>query len=388
MRQICAEELCTGCGACAEICSCGCIQMTADAEGFLRPQIDEAACIGCGLCEKRCPAVHAQPESPKKAELFAAVAKKEQLRTESSSGGIFSVLAGCVLQQGGIVFGAAFSKDCRTVQHISVDTAEKLALLRSSKYVQSEIGRSYREAKDYLDSGRSVLFCGTPCQIAGLKAFLARPYENLLCVDVICHGVPSAKIWRRYLDMLEERNQSKCSAVNFRDKSYGWADFRIKISFDNGTIRMHRQMADPYFRGFCANLFLRPSCYQCQFKGKNSCADITLGDFWGLHRVLSEWADNRGTTLVQVRTQQGHVWMKRAAAQMKLQQVEETSAFRANMPALKSVPENPNRAKFFEALQKESFAVLIDRLCPLRTKDRLRLLLPQKIISLVRKLKL
>lgn len=194
---------CCGCSACAQACPKGCITMQADGEGFLYPVIDENTCIACGACEHVCPIKNTSPEPTGEPDAYAAYSKNTEQRLESSSGGVFSLLAEEILQNSGVVFGAAMSEDCRKAQHIAVERQEDLWKLRGSKYLQSEIGSTYRQAENALKQGRRVLFSGTPCEIEGLHRYLRREYENLLCVDLICHGVPSAKLWEKYVSYRE-----------------------------------------------------------------------------------------------------------------------------------------------------------------------------------------
>jgi coenzyme F420-reducing hydrogenase beta subunit len=192
------KQACCGCGACAQKCPTGCIIMQEDTEGFLYPEIDKKSCVGCKVCEEVCPSVHPkEPRTPLR--VYAAKNKDEAVRLESSSGGIFTVLAEKIIDRKGVVFGARFNEDWEVI-HSYVETKEKLSVFRGSKYVQSRIGESYKQAEEFLKAGRFVLFSGTPCQIAGLKLFLKKEYENLVTVDLICHGVPSPGVWRKYLD--------------------------------------------------------------------------------------------------------------------------------------------------------------------------------------------
>ena len=202
MIEIKEKSSCCGCEACVQCCPKQCLTMHEDCEGFLYPQVDESSCIDCGLCEKVCPVIH-QNASQEPLSSYIAINPNEEIRLKSSSGGIFTLLAEKIIAEGGVVFGARFDENWDVV-HAWTDTIEGLAPLCGSKYVQSRIGNTYNEAKDFLKQGRKVLFSGTPCQIAGLKKFLRKEYANLLTVDFICHGVPSPGVWRRYLSELRE----------------------------------------------------------------------------------------------------------------------------------------------------------------------------------------
>ncbi len=294
---------CCGCGACAQRCPAKCIRMTEDAEGFRYPVADADACTGCGLCERICPGLHpSAPHDPLR--LFAARNRDEAARAAGSSGGVFSLLARRTLREGGVVFGAAFVPTWGGVSHRRAEKEEELQPLLKSKYVQSDTGGCYAEAAALLREGRRVLFSGTPCQIAGLHAFLRgeRP-ERLLTVECLCHGVPSPAVWRRYTE--ETAGGRRILGVDFRDKSRsGWRRYDFTVRTDGGERRVPAR-EDLYMRAFLAELTLRPSCYACPFKSGRSGSDITLADFWNIRDVLPAFDDDRGASLVLLNTPQG-----------------------------------------------------------------------------------
>lgn len=224
MVNVTRKEDCCGCAACVQVCPKSCIAMVRDAEGFDYPKADSERCISCGLCEKVCPVSHAQAEPAGEPKAFAAYGPDKD-RAESSSGGIFAQLARQTLAQGGLVFGAAMAEDSKTAVHMAIDSEGDLPRLQGSKYLQSHVGNCFRQAKEALEAGRAVLFTGTPCQIEGLLHFLGRDYENLVTADVICHGVPSEKLWQKYLDCQQRRYDSRVTRVSFRDKRQGWKSF-------------------------------------------------------------------------------------------------------------------------------------------------------------------
>lgn len=231
MTQV-ERQACCGCGACVQKCPVGCIMMREDREGFLYPEVDKESCVGCKVCEEVCPSVH--PKEPRMPlRVYAAKNEDEAVRLQSSSGGIFTALAGKIIDNHGVVFGARFNEEWEVV-HGYVETKEGLSVLRGSKYVQSRIGESYKQAEEFLKTGRFVLFSGTPCQIAGLKLFLKKEYANLFTVDFICHGVPSPKVWRKYLCKFTDNQCTMqmgggISDIQFRDKTYGWKKFSLSI---------------------------------------------------------------------------------------------------------------------------------------------------------------
>lgn len=347
---------CCGCYACANICPKNCIVMAEDSEGFWYPQVDEAACVECGLCEKVCPALHGVPETTDTTPAaYAAKNKDDATREASSSGGVFSLLAEETLASGGVVFGAALSEDCREVRHIAVERADELAKLRGSKYVQSRIGETYAQAKAHLDVGRAVLFSGTPCQIEGLRAFLRKDYDHLLCVDIACHGVPSPKAWRRYLDARERQAADTVRQVSFRDKQTGWRTYSVHLNFASKTDYSKKVFEDPYMQAFLQNICLRPSCTQCHFKKLNRVSDLTLADFWGIEQVLPEMDDDRGTSLVLIHSEKGKAAFDAVAARMDYKEISAAEALRFNSAATASVAPHPEREAFFRQLDEKPF---------------------------------
>lgn len=323
-------QTCTGCGACAARCPQRAIRMEIGEEGFVRPVIDADKCVGCGLCARICPAEHPVCENAEKPECLAAAAADE-LRRDSSSGAVFPLLAERVLQEGGTVFGAARDED-GTVRHIGVDDLDGLRKLKSSKYVQSETGNCYRQAEELLKAGREVLFSGTPCQIAGLNAFLGRKYDNLLTVDVVCHGVPSPLAFRRYAEELTEEGKEKVLAVNFRDKVRGWYPYFLTVKTEENVYSSDCR-ENEFMRAFLANLCLRKSCAACPFARFPRQGDLTLGDFWGIGRHAPDLDDNLGTSLVLINTERGRRRMAELTPRLK---------FRRSLPLARAIEGNPS----------------------------------------------
>lgn len=301
MIEIKDKKDCCGCQACATICAKHCITMQADEEGFLYPMVDKDTCTDCGLCMKVCPVIN-QSEPRKPLKVYAAKNKNEEIRRQSSSGGIFTLLAEKVIAEGGVVFGARFDENWDVI-HSKTDTLEGIAAFRGSKYVQSTIGDTYREAREFLKKGRKVLFSGTPCQIAGLRKYLRKDYDNLLTVDVMCHGVPSPKIWREYLCSLQLSN---IGAISHKDKSTGWRRYSISVKDTDGKV-IYTEIAseNKYLSAFVKNYILRPSCFSCPAKEGKSLSDITLADYWGIEHLLPHLDDNKGTSFICSNTQKG-----------------------------------------------------------------------------------
>lgn len=376
---------CCGCSACAQACPKGCITMQADGEGFLYPVIDENTCIACGACEHVCPIKNTSPEPTGEPDAYAAYSKNTEQRLESSSGGVFSLLAEEILQNSGVVFGAAMSEDCRKAQHIAVERQEDLWKLRGSKYLQSEIGSTYRQAENALKQGRRVLFSGTPCEIEGLHRYLRREYENLLCVDLICHGVPSAKLWEKYVSYRENCAGAAAQRTFFRHKKYGWKTYAVLFEFANNTAYEQVLSKDLFMQMFLQNLCLRPSCYACAFKKKNRVSDITLADFWGCDSVCPELDDDKGLSLVLIHSKTGVDIWKGIKDAVDSRAVNLNDALKGNIAYTRSCAMPPQRNLFMKDIDtleipelakkylvKPNFVSIIKQFVPVDVKRRIK----------------
>ena len=299
------KALCSGCEACKNICPMQCIEMYDDEKGCKIPKIDYTKCIHCNKCKKICP-INKSYIGTTPIICYAAKSKSKKITKKSSSGGLFTELAIKILEQNGIIYGAAFD-DKNNLSHIRIDNSKDLYKLNGSKYLQSEIKDSYKNAKKDLDNNRIVLFSGTPCQIRGLKNFLEKEYINLFCIEVICHGTPSPKVFKEYIDSLEKKEKSKVKKVDFRDKKNGWKNFNIRIEFENGKEIIENIRKNIYMTSFLNNMILRNSCYNCQFKNFKSDSDITLGDYWGIENIHRKkiFLDDTGVSLVIINSQKG-----------------------------------------------------------------------------------
>lgn len=325
--KLCEHNVCTGCFACKQVCAKAAIH-TVENKGFLYPEIDASLCVDCGLCTKVCPVLNNHPnsESTKHEERSYAIWNKNVGdRVNSSSGGVFSALADKTLQDGGVVYGAAWDENMQ-LRHIGIDDASKLDTLRRSKYVQSNTDGVYKDVRTQLKAGRKVLFCGTPCQVAGLLSFLGnKEYTNLVTAGVICHGVPSQKSFDNYLHGIEEEKKIKIYDCNFRSKEYGWrTGLNLLVYGRDGSGKVVRVSQigakNVFFRSFLKQYFLRESCYNCPFKGKdNGCfADIMLSDAWSLWANVS-WREvdfSRGISSVATFTDKGRAFFENSADEM------------------------------------------------------------------------
>lgn len=331
------NEDCTGCGVCGAACPIGCITMRPDYEGFLIPVVDETRCARCGKCMNACPCLNPDGLFNSGETLsYAAYCKNDDIRKQSSSGGIFSLLAQSVLMQSGVVVGAAFSDNFETVRHQCVVNPDMIGKLRGSKYLQSDVSGCYQDIGALLEDGYKVLFTGTPCQVAGLYRFLNGNPDNLYTQDIICHGCPSPGAWRQYLHEKMKNSGSQIERISFRNKDSGWRKYQICISFADGTQYRGTRSEDPFLRGFLNNLFLRSSCGCCKFKSLEGVSDITLGDFWGIERVFPDMDDNRGASAVLVHTDKGRALWQSILENMEWRSTAPEDIIRNNPSLVKS----------------------------------------------------
>lgn len=362
------NEQCCGCGACVQKCPQRCISMKETADGFDYPDVDAARCISCGLCEDVCPLNMLKSAECADESVYIGYSNREEERKRSSSGGVFSLLAEKVLQRDGLVFGAAFD-DSFEVCHIGITNPEQLDALRRSKYVQSRIGETYQEAQNALEAGRMVLFSGTPCQIAGLKSFLGRDYPTLYTIDLICHGAPSPRVWKKYKEELRAHYASPIRAISFRNKDTGWKEFSVCFEFENGEKYASQLWSDPYMRIFLENICLRHSCYNCTFKGQRYYSDLTLGDAWGIGKKYPLKDDDKGTSAVVAHTSQGRTLLTLIEGQWNGEVL--TYDFAAeNIAYLKPVAEHPRKKEFIRKLNSAAGVEELAALTKLRLIDK------------------
>jgi coenzyme F420-reducing hydrogenase beta subunit len=379
MISITNKKDCVGCYACYSCCPEHCISMQADKEGFWYPKVDYDKCIECSLCIKICPITN-KVAGQNEPSAYACLNNNEVIRLESSSGGLFTLIAEQMIEDDGVVFGANFNENLE-VEHSCVELKQELEKLRGSKYVQSRIGKTYEQAKQLLKSGRKVLFTGTPCQIGGLKSYLGKSYSNLLCVDIVCHGVPSPVVWKKYVDYRQEKARSAALRISFRRKDDGWKRFSVSFLFKNNTEYRETLDKDLYMRAFLKDVCLRPSCYACQFKTIHRQSDITLADFWGIQNMLPDMDDDKGTSLIFVNSKAGQAMIEQIADKMQLKEVDINEAVKYNLAAIKSIASNPNREKFFKELHKLTFDELVKKYCT----DKLSIRVNRKTKAILRK---
>lgn len=346
---------CCGCHACYNICPVKAISMKEDEEGFLYPEINGDLCINCGKCERVCPNIKKFKLS-ENSQVYACYIKDFGKRLESASGGFFSLLAEYVLDNNGLVFGAAFDNNWN-LNHIMVNNKKDLIGLKGSKYLQSCIGDTYEQAKMSLDNDKLTLFSGTPCQIQGLKKYLGKEYENLITVDLICHGVPSPLVWKKYLDEFNEGRK----LVYFRQKDKEKNNSLVYI-YDDGFEKSERYDKNSFIKGFINNLYLRLSCYDCKFKGIEKCSDFTLGDFWGLENYDSKFYDKYGISAVIVHTNKANKLLKTLNNKLNIKKSNIGMLLPCNQYLEKSVVLTHKRKKFFKKWNQSGVINTIEKL--------------------------
>lgn len=350
MIDIKKKEECHGCHGCFNICPKKCIEMDIDNEGFWYPKIDKTVCINCNLCEKVCPIINVPTRENMKTHAIACKNKDEEVRMDSSSGGVFSLLCEFIINIGGVVFGAEYDEDFN-VRHGYSETIEGCTKFRGSKYVQSVIGETYKQAKKFLLEGRNVLFTGTPCQISGLENYLGKKYDNLILVDIVCHGVPSPVVYKKYLNSIKRLNKGNIKNIQFREKSNGWKDYNFKVTFKEGEF-IQRRVRNVYMEGFLTDLYLRPSCYECKFKKPVTSADLTLGDYWGVQDIHEEFDDDKGVSLILIHTEKGKEIINKISNKMDVIDTDYEYSIKCNPSIVAPVKYNKKREHFFSDIEK------------------------------------
>lgn len=353
MINVSDKSQCCGCWACENICPKKCITMKEDHEGFRYPEIDEDSCINCGLCERVCP-IKLPKQNDDVPLSYVVQHKNSNILRTSTSGGFFTSIAKYAIEKGGVVFGATFDVNME-LRHSYSDTLEGCKKFRGSKYVQSLIGDTYKQAKSFLDSGRMVVFSGTPCQIAGLYGFLKeRIYENLITVDLVCHGVPSPLLFRKYISFYEKKGKSKIINYLSRDKYYGYDYSTATIFFDNKKKQYHKGMeADIMLRLYFKNICSRPSCYNCHFKTLNRVSDFTIFDCWNAQSVSKKFSRN-GATNVFIHTPKGQLVFDKIKEDFLFASSQINYIIEHDGLMIKHfVPVNSERDEFFNDLNKQ-----------------------------------
>jgi len=359
MINIPQKDYCCGCGACGDICCHNAISFSIDKEGFWYPLVDKSKCTNCSLCEKVCPIVNINIIKKNDLEhsvCYAAEHKNLEVVFDSTSGGIFSALAEITYKEKGYVGGAVFSENF-SIKHLISNDKNDLTRLRSSKYAQSNLSGFYKKVKINLDNDENVLVCGCPCQMAALRAFLKNDYENLIIVDFICRGINSPKVFRKYLDSFEERYGSPVVYSKAKSKEYGWRSLTHKVILADGRTYYETGNENNFSKGYLRlNIYCRPSCYECKFKGFPRIADITLGDFWGIEKIDTTLDKNLGTSLVMINSRKGLKYFEKAIQRINFVSVPFEFILDGNPALTKSLNSSVvDRTAFFKDLDNMAF---------------------------------
>lgn len=340
------KEMCCGCSACKAICPLNCVEMVMDEEGFLYPNIDKEKCINCGLCEKVCPILNLPPKSECQQVGYTVQHINNKIVQESTSGGAFTAIAEYVISKGGYVFGACLDFDMN-VKHIGISSVSEVCLFRNSKYVQSKIdSKIYIEVKELLNRGIIVCFSGTPCQIAAIKGYLQKDYDNLITVDIVCRAVPSPMIFKKYLEYQEGRMNAHIKSVRFRDKKYGYNFSTLRIVTESEKKYNYGIESDPWLRAFFSNICSRPSCHDCKFRNMHRDSDITLWDCFQVSTYAPELGDGGATNLL-IHTVKGKVVFEAIKTNIRFVKRDLEELVNGTAEFLKSIPKASNRTEFF-----------------------------------------
>ena len=356
-------------------------------EGFLYPSVEQDNCINCGICEKVCP-VLSKVETHSKMKAFAMKNKKASERTKSASGGIFPIIAQLVVKKNGVVFGAAYNQEFE-VRHIKVEKTKDIDRLQSAKYTQSMIENIFVEVEKALLENRWVVFSGTPCQCTGLKAYLKKEYDKLIIVDLICHGVPSPKVWKAYVKWRcnQENNGNLPEQINMRSKYSGWSKYGYSTEFNygNGKISRIPNREDPFMKAFIGNICLRKSCSRCQEKGVVRCSDFTLGDYWGVWNQHPEFDDNKGTSIVFTHSEKAIEILNEIKPQVECTEVDIEEAIKENPSMIASSKEHPKRSQFLKEISEDNFKKIVDKYFPQATECGLFKRIKRKLCSILKR---
>lgn len=354
-----SKEKCVGCKSCGDICPKTAISYSIDEEGFWYPQIDYDKCISCQLCERACPILNKttvkELDRINKPKALKVYSKDDYVRTTSTSGGAYYPLAEYILNQGGEIIGCVYDDDWMGAHHIVSNNFDGLKKIYGSKYFQSDTEGIYKTAKKVLDSGKQLLFCGAPCQVAGLYSYLNKKYDNLYTVDFICLGINSPKAYKSYMQELEKKYHSKIKKVHLKNKTHGWTNLGTRVEFENGKVYYRNRNNDPWVNGFViGKLYTRPSCSNCEFKSFPRVADISIGDFWGLKFTKEEAF--KGVSLIIPNSNKGEELIGKLDDKLFVEEKELQQAIDGNPAILNSVAKGTRREKFFGLLEEKGFS--------------------------------
>lgn len=335
--------------------------MTPNEDGFLYPEIDQEKCVKCGLCDRRCPIHLTFNNDLQQPKVYATYLRDQEKLMQSSSGGAFFAIASYVLENGGVVFGCELNQNLEAV-HICIRDAKVLSRLHGSKYVQSDTLDTFSQAKEYLEKGIPVLYTGTPCQIAGLKAFLTKDYAHLITVDLICHGVPSPIFFKRYISWLEQKIHGKVVSYQFRDKTKCGGSHSGKILYkrrENFISKNISPTLDPYYSLFLKGDNYRPCCYNCKYASPNREGDFTIGDYWGIEQIHPELPTQQGISLLMVNSCKAFNLMPKISTSLKLVETTLEQAAAQNHQLTHPTPKSEKRDALMSAMRKGDFEQVV-----------------------------
>lgn len=359
---------CTGCGACRFACPAGAITMQPDREGFLSPVIDAGLCMDCGGCLAICPVSHpGHYKQEAEPEFYVARHQSADVLFHSTSGGAFTALSDRVLEQGGVIYGADFDENLQVCHRRAEDRAGR-DRMRVSKYVQSRLDDTYEQIQKDLDAGKTVLFTGTPCQTAGLRAALGQR-ENLILCDLVCHGVPSPLLWEEYKRTLSQEQGAPVNWASFRTKANGWfrGQYQIYYTVDGRDERLEdTRFFELYLRG---RYLLRPSCYSCPFADTRRASDITIADYWGIEKYDESWCDRRGVSLILVSTDKGRALLN-GCSQLLFEQRPAAEALAEQGRLSGPVSSPPDREVFWKIFFEQGFAAAAEEIAAIHNPDK------------------
>ena len=355
MIRIDNKAQCTGCTACQQVCSHDAISMCFDEYGHPYPHVESEKCVECGLCERVCPMLHKdripKDDSIVKLSVYAVYNNDENTRKQSTSGGMFSLLAESVLSKGGIVYAAKFDGNFRII-HSSFDKIEDIGPYRGSKYAQSRLDDTFRQIRKDLKS-RKVLFVGTPCQVAGLKGFLIKDYDNLYTCDFICMGISSPVMWEDYLNQFWKGH--RIEEIFFKDKRYGWHQWKMRVKYNGGKEYLSGGMSDPFFSLYLTHLSYRPSCFECPFRTCKRLSDFTIADCWGIDKVAAEFDDNRGCTTIILQTPKAKMMYEELKHRVCSHDYTIQAVKEYNPYITRQLPSNSKRGDFLKLYSEKGF---------------------------------
>lgn len=371
MIEITDKKKCCGCTACSGVCPGNCIKMVEDGEGFLYPQVDTASCIECGLCEKICPVLNSPVDFNRELNGYVARDKRQDVLNNGTSGSMYTSIMEYVLAMGGVVYGVVVDTDM-VVRHIRIESAEDSAFRKipGSKYCRSDIEGIYARVLEDLKTNRTVVFSGTPCQAAGLKAFLRKDFDNLYIIDFVCHGNPSPLMWKKYVEHQQNKYGSRIMEARFRNKTYGYHSATMKLVFENGKVYCGSARVDYMLKAFLDDLCSRPSCFDCSFKDVHHASDLTIYDSWHAHELCGVEDDDRGYTNVIVQSEKGKTLLDEIASKLELYpaDVEQAIALDGIM-VRNSVKWNAKREIFFDGLRENPLALHCKKFMSISLKD-------------------